>query len=197
MIPGCGGSLSGGTRCWPGSTRSSGRGDRPGRPGLHPGRRRHRQDPRDHPPDRPPRAHRGDLRPARARGHLHRPGRRRDARPARRARACRACRPAPSTPPRCARCATSPPGCWPGGPCRSCWTARSGWSPSPPPGRPADRPGRRPGPRRRDRVGQVVAGRAGGVRGGRGQGAARHPARAGEGGRGLRRVRAAQARATG
>ena len=42
-----------------------------------------------------------------ARGHLHRPGRRRDAHPAARARRRRACRRARSTPRRCASCATS------------------------------------------------------------------------------------------
>ena len=52
------------------------------RAGLHPRRRRHRQDPRDHPPHRLPGAHRrGPARPA-ARRHLHRPRRRRAAHPA-------------------------------------------------------------------------------------------------------------------
>ncbi len=52
------------------------------RPGAGAGRRRHRQDPGDHPPDRLRRRHRG-LQPHRgARGHLHHPRRRRDAHPA-------------------------------------------------------------------------------------------------------------------
>ena len=157
MIPGCGGSLSVGTgarRAGPGAAL---RGDRAGRPGLHPGRRRHRQDPGDHPPDRPPGAVRRDRRPARARGHLHRPRRRRDAGPAHRARGAAVCRRGPSTPPRCARCGTSRPGCWPAGRCPSCWTARYGWSPSPPPGSacgptgppPGTWPARSSGPSRR------------------------------------------------
>ena len=55
-------------------------------PGLHPRRRRHRQDPHDHPPHRLRRAHRR-LRPrAGARGDLHRPGGGRAARPAGRPR---------------------------------------------------------------------------------------------------------------
>ena len=70
--------------------------------GLHPGRRRHRQDPGDHPPDRLRRPlGRGPAR-ASAGGHLHRPGRRRAALAGCAPSGRTACRPAPSTPPRCA-----------------------------------------------------------------------------------------------
>ena len=100
----------------------------PGRAGLHPGRRRHRQDPRDHPPDRLPDARRGDQPPARPRGHVHRPGRRRDAGPAHRARRGR--RAGPHVPRRRAA-----PGALLRAPaargprrCPSCWRARRGWS---------------------------------------------------------------------
>ena len=87
--------------------RAARRRDGPRRPGVRAGRRRHRQDPGDHPPDRLRRARRRHVARAGARGHLHRPGRRRDARPAARSSAPAACRRAPSTPPRCASCSTS------------------------------------------------------------------------------------------
>ena len=74
------------------------------RPGLHPGRRRHRQDPRDHPPHRLRRAHRRRTRPSRCSRSPSPP-----ARPASCAAGCArsasaACRPAPSTRPRCGSC---------------------------------------------------------------------------------------------
>ena len=81
-------------------------------PGPGARRRRHRQDPRDHPPDRLRRRHRR-LRADRGAGrHLHHPGRRRDAGTAAHARRRRASRPAPSTRPRCASCATSGRTCY-------------------------------------------------------------------------------------
>ena len=55
-------------------------------PGLHPRRRRHRQDPHHHPPHRLRRAHRRLRARAGARRDLHRAGRRRAARPAGRPR---------------------------------------------------------------------------------------------------------------
>ena len=67
-----------------GRARSRAARGRRGAAGPGPGARRgrHRQDPRDHPPDRPRRRH-GHLRADRgARGHLHHPCRRRDAWPA-------------------------------------------------------------------------------------------------------------------
>ena len=98
----------------------------------------------------------GVYQPAAGAGrHLHRPRRRRDARPAARARRRRACRRAPSTPPRCASCSTSGRRRVGGD------AARAGRRT-----RPAGRRGRRAGcrlrldraararPRRRDRVGQ-------------------------------------------
>ena len=174
MIPGCGGSLSVGTGARRARPGAAGRGDRAGRPGLHPGRRRHRQDPGDHPPDRPPGAHRGDLSPG-------------------------TCSRSPSPPGPPPRCGTGSPCSGAHGVqartfhaaalrqvryfaprllagrahARAAGQQGPAGHPRRRPGRPADRPDRRPRPGRRDRVGQVVAGRAGGLRGGRGQGAAR------------------------
>ena len=83
--------------------------ERPARPGAGARRRRHRQDPGDHPPHRLRRGH-GRLQPHRGAGrHLHHPGRRRDAHPAAHDGGRRLPRPAPSTPPRCASCASSGP----------------------------------------------------------------------------------------
>ena len=108
--------------------------------------------------------------------------------------ACRACRPAPSTPRRCASCATSPRGCSTGGRCRRWWRARRGWSPSPPPrsGVRTDRTGAR------DLAGEIEWAKSCLVEPGDYAVAAakarrRDAARAGQGGRGLRRVRAGQA----
>src|SRR5699024_5926773 len=56
------------------------------RSGVRPGRRRNRQDPRDHLPHRPRRGHRHVQPHQRARSDLHRPGGRADAQPAERPR---------------------------------------------------------------------------------------------------------------
>ena len=79
----------------------------PARSGVRAGRRRHRQDPGDHPPHRLRGARRASPARSRARRHLHHPRRRRDARPAARSSASAACRRAPSTRPRCASSSTS------------------------------------------------------------------------------------------
>ena len=76
-------------------------------PGPGARRCRHRQDPRDHPPDRLRRGHRRLPAHRGPRGDVHHPRRRRDAHPAAPARAPRASRRAPSTPPRCASCGSS------------------------------------------------------------------------------------------
>ena len=71
--------------------RAAGGGRGAARSGLHPRRRRHRQDPGGDPPDRLPGARRAGRAAARARGDVHHPGRRRAAgaaaRPRRRGRA--------------------------------------------------------------------------------------------------------------
>ena len=103
------------------------------RAGVRARRRRHRQDPGDH-----PRIAYGVLGgvyvpPAGARRHLHRPGRRRDARPGCATSAPAACRPAPSTPPPCGSCTTSGRGSS-AATCRGSSSTRPGWSPRRPAG---------------------------------------------------------------
>ena len=67
-------------------------------------------------------------------GHLHHPGRRRDAGAAAVPGRARACRPGPSTRPRSSSCGTSGRG-RSAVSCGRCWSTSCGWSPSPPGGR--------------------------------------------------------------
>ena len=168
---------------------------RPGglRPGLHPRRRRHRQDPHDHPPHRLRRAHRRLRARAGARGDLHRAGGRRAARPAGRARRRRRAGPhlprrgdAPAALLRAARARR---------PDARRWSRTScGWWPRPRPAVAAvHRPHQPARPRQRDRVGEDDARHAGRLPGAGEGGRPGAAVRGRRGRRGLRQLRVGQA----
>ena len=108
-------------------------GDRPERAGRGDRRRRHRQDPGDHPPDRVRGGHRGATTRPRCWPSPSPPGRRGSCAGGCSSSAPAASRPGPSTPRRCARRSTSGRGSTAAS-CRRCWTTGCRWWPSRPAG---------------------------------------------------------------